>query len=83
MTRQIDILEMVGLPDRRLYTEIRVLYLGLTTVNAADSESVEGGGLFKLLLDVIKVTLGPEFSPELYKSATRRPLILPRRTSVG
>lgn len=82
MTRQIDILEMAGLPDRRLYTEIRVLYLDLTTVNAADSKSVEAGGLFELLLDVIEVALGPQFSPGIIQVSHTLATDSPGRASV-
>ena len=52
-------LEMEGLPDGRLHTEIRVLYVDLTTINATDGKSTEGGGLFELLFDVAEVALGP------------------------
>lgn len=74
---------MMTLPDGRLYTEMRVLYLDLATINAVDSKSVEGGGLFELLFDVKEVALGPEFGPRFIQVSHTLATDSPRRTSVG
>lgn len=76
-------LKMAGLPDRHLCTEMRVLHLDLTTINAVDSKFVECGGPFELLFDVMEAALGPESGSGIIQISHTLATDSPRRTSVG
>ena len=72
----------MDLPDWRLHSKKKVLYLDFLVINAPDGKSVNTDGLFQLPFDVYQVSLGPEFVPGIVQVGDTLATDSPRRTSI-